>query len=357
MTGPVYPSAPTAPAPETSTEPLCELADPTEVAFAVPPGDHGCRLDRVIARRIRRLSRTRIQELIAAGAVRDDAGRILARAGQRMRAGALVHLLRPPLVEPPVPRDYGVVHADDELFVIDKPAGIPVHPSARYHRNTLTALLRERLGADHPWVMAHRLDRETSGLLLFGRRGAPVGALKRAFQEQRVRKTYLAIVRGELRETLQIADPIGPARDSRIRIKMGIRGADDGGLPAVTRLRPRAWGRHGDDVVTLVEAHPQHGRQHQIRVHCAHAGYPVLGDKLYGIPEAWFLAVIEEGAPVHELEAQVGLARHALHAWRLEVPHPSDGRIVGFSAPWPEDLGAVLPLPGEPHGSSPPEPR
>jgi hypothetical protein len=108
-------------------------------------------------------------------------GEVIWRPAQRLRAGEALIVERPAPREPPVVLDYTELHRDAELLVLDKPAGLPVHPSARYHRHTLTAVLRERLGAGHGWEMAHRLDRETSGVMVFGRHGGSASALKRAF--------------------------------------------------------------------------------------------------------------------------------------------------------------------------------
>jgi 23S rRNA pseudouridine1911/1915/1917 synthase len=180
--------------------------------------------------------------------------------------------------------------------VIDKPAGLPVHPSASYHRHTLTQLMRTRLGAGHGWEMAHRLDRETSGVMVLGRqRGGSARALKRAFFAREVEKVYWALCHGCLEGQVRIDMSIGPCKGSAIRIKMGPRAMDDDGLAAATTVRPLARGEHRGEPITLVEARPETGRQHQIRVHLAEIGHPLLGDKLYGLDEARFLAIVDGG--------------------------------------------------------------
>ncbi|MBL8974174.1 MAG: RluA family pseudouridine synthase, partial [Myxococcales bacterium] len=219
---------------------------------------------------------------------------------------------------------------------------------------TLTALMRERLGSGHGWEMAHRLDRETSGVLIFGRHGGSATALKRAFFARAVEKRYWALVTGCIEGHVRIDMPLGPARDSAIRIKMGPREVEDGGLTAVTEVVPLARGTFRGAPITLVECRPETGRQHQIRVHLTQIGHPLLGDKLYGLPEAKFLAIVEREAEgqalpparaLAELEAELGLARHALHAASLAFPHPADGRPVRFTAPWPADLAAIMAAP------------
>lgn len=314
------------------------------IPLAVGASHDGYRLDRFIHARIIRLSRTRIRHIIERGQVRGARGPIL-RPAHRVRAGEVVTVMRPAPPEPPVVLDYGVVHQDPDLMVLDKPAGLPVHPSARYHRHTLTAVLRARLGVGHGWEMAHRLDRETSGLMAFGRRGGSGSVLKRSFQHREVDKEYLALVHGRLVAPSTIEVPLGAALGSEIRVKMGPRALAEGGLPACTEVEPLAHGTFRGEPITLVRARPRTGRQHQIRVHLSLVGHGIVGDKLYGIEEAWFLELVEGGRPMAEIGEHLGLWRHALHAARLELPHPHDGRRVSFGAPWPAELAAILPWP------------
>jgi len=323
-----------------------------EVPLEVESNLDGYRLDRFLKARIVRLSRERIQAIIARGQVRSACGRVITRASARVRVGQRLILLRPAPSEPDVVLDYREVYRDEALLVLDKPAGLPVHPSARYHRHTLTALMRERLGAGHGWEMAHRLDRETSGVMVFGRRRerpgrgavASGGVLKRAFQERSVEKTYLAIVRGHITEPCLIDRPIGRALGSAIQVKMAVLPEARGGLPARTEVQPLRCVERLGEPLSLLRCRPLTGRQHQIRVHLASCGAPVLGDKLYGVDDAAFLAVMENGRPIAELEAQVGFWRHALHAARIVLPHPGTGAQVVFEAPWPEELEALVPL-------------
>lgn len=331
-------------------------AEPAWITIPLPVTTalDGYRLDRFLSERISRLSRSRVQAIIAAGSVR-KLGRPdpILRPSTRVRHGEVVIVLRPAPDEPDVVLDFSIVHRDEDLLVLDKPAGLPVHPSARYHRHTLTALMRERLGSGHGWEMAHRLDRETSGVMLFGRRRGSASALKRAFQERRVRKRYLALVHGELDGPMRIDLPLGPATGSRIRIKMGPVPKTAGGLPASTDIEPIARGSFRDAPITLVRCRPHTGRQHQIRVHLAAVGHAVVGDKLYGLDESHFLDIIENGRPIAELEAHLGIARHALHAERLELPHPGTGESRTFTAAWPRELATILACPSAPARSDP----
>jgi len=318
------------------------------IPLEVDPARDGMRLDRFISSRIARLSRTRIQEIVAAGRVRcASSGAPLLRASQRVRLGQRLIIERPAPREPAVVLDYSVIFEDEDLLVLNKPAGLPVHPSASYHRHTLTHLLRVRLGADHGWELAHRLDRETSGVLVLGRRGGGSGrALKRAFLGRAVHKLYWALVHGEVKGPMRIDLTLGPALHSKIRVKMGPRALEDGGLAALTAVTPLSGAlSFRDRPISLVAAAPFTGRQHQIRVHLAEVGHPVLGDKLYGAAEEGFIAVAEGLRSLDDLGRELGLLRHALHARSLTLAHPRSGESMTFVAPWPEDLAAIAPAP------------
>ncbi|TPV95769.1 MAG: RluA family pseudouridine synthase [Myxococcales bacterium FL481] len=318
-------------------------ADWIEIPLAVDVSHHGFRLDRFLSSRFGRLSRSRIHKMIALGRVLDAASnRPWGKPASRVRTGDELLIVRPAPVEPAVVREYEELHRDSAFLVLNKPAGLPVHPSARYHRNTLTAVMRERMGAGHGWEMGHRLDRETSGVLVLAQRGEAARRLKHAFFRRRTDKEYLAVVHGELTSTHRIEIPLGPARGSRIRIKVGERSLDDGGLSALTEVEPLQRGSFRGEPVTLVRARPKTGRTHQIRVHLALVGHAVVGDKVYGLDEQRFLDVVEDGRPITELEAELGLSRHALHAHRLTLPHPASGEPVTFCAPWPDELAQVL---------------
>jgi 23S rRNA pseudouridine1911/1915/1917 synthase len=149
--------------------------------------------------------------------------------------------------------------------------------------------------------------------------------------------------------------PLGPAKGSEIHIKIGPRALDDGGVHAATGVTPLAHGEFRGAPITLVEVKPETGRQHQIRVHMAEIGHPLLGDKLYGLDEARFLAVVDgersgsttpPALALAKLEAELGLGRHALHAVSICFAHPRTGERVEFTAPWPADLAAIMPAPG-----------
>jgi 23S rRNA pseudouridine1911/1915/1917 synthase len=233
-----------------------------------------------------------------------------------------------------VPRTFSVL-ADDETFIaIDKPAGLPIHTTAKYFKNTLTAVLRERYPGQALQV-CHRLDRETSGVLLVARGPQAGSFLKQAFARRQVEKSYLALCHGSpLGDTGTIDLPL-KLLDTRTRILMGVaQPGDSAGLRAVTRWQvQRRFAAH-----TLVTAAPETGRQHQIRVHLAAIGHPIVGDKLYRASEQHFISFCDGGLTPELLEAFDGLPRQALHAHRLTFPHPLTKTPITVEAPLPPDL-------------------
>jgi 23S rRNA pseudouridine1911/1915/1917 synthase len=314
-----------------------------EHRFVVENECHGWRLDHFLMKRMRRLSRARIQRVIR-GDLDIDGVRVRKPAATVL-AGQVVAFRRPAPAEPEVPRTIGVVAEDPAFYALDKPAGLPIHPTARYHYGTLTAVLRERYPGETLQV-CHRLDRETSGLLLVARSPEAGAAMKRAFARRQVEKSYLALVRGELEDELAIDAPLALA-GGRVRVQMAVRPVGEGGLPSRTRVRPVARYRRdppdpsmGAEAYTLVEAVPETGRQHQIRAHLAHAGFPIVGDKLYPDDEPFIEWADHGDSP--ELLARLGLPRHALHAHRIAFPHPRTGERVALEAPLAPDLAAFV---------------
>ena len=298
------------------------------LALRVPPECDGWRLDHFLKQRIRRLSRTKIRTIIETQ-VRLDSGRA-PRPAMGVRAGDTIRIDRPAPVEPEVPRAFGILAQDEHFIAIDKPAGLPMHTTAKFWKNTLVALLRERYPEERLQI-CHRIDRETSGVLLIARTAEAASFLKRAFASRAVKKTYLALVHGVPEPPAGVIDAPMRLLDTRTHIKMGVT---DDGLPAVTRYRVlRAFARHA-----LVEAAPETGRQHQIRVHLAHLGHPLVGDKLYGAGEQAFMDYCDAGLTPELLDLFDGLPRHALHAARLTFPHPKTREPVTVESPLPADL-------------------
>lgn len=301
------------------------------LSFPVAPEFSGMRLDLFIQLRIPRLSRTRAQRIVKASAYREDGAR--RRASDIVRGGETVFLVRPPFEEPSAPRDLPILYEDEAMIAIDKPPGLPVHPSASYHRNTVSFILRERYGSNAPQI-AHRLDRETSGLLLCARTLEHERTIKNAFETRKMGKSYLAIVRGELETDHGIIDqPMSPVQQG-LHVLMEVR-ADGANAVTEYRVLKRTAG------YTMLALFPHTGRQHQLRVHLSAIGHSIVGDKLYGPErEAPFLEQIETGL-TDELVARLGHARHALHAHTLTLRHPIHGEELTLEAPLSADLVAL----------------
>jgi 23S rRNA pseudouridine1911/1915/1917 synthase len=308
---------------------MAEAQSPIVYRYQVEPNCHGLRLDLYLKHKIGRLSRAKIQRIIETQLTHN--GLVPAKAGVRLATGDEVVITRAPWPEPDVPREFGVLHDDAEVLAIDKPAGLPIHPTARYYFNTLTALLRERFPGQ-PLQVAHRLDRETSGVMLIARGHDAGRRLKQAFERRRVHKRYVALVRGAPPDEGVIELPLrlgGPLRVSMI--------VSPDGLPAVTRYRVARRLRDA----ALVECFPETGRQHQIRAHLAAIGHPVLGDKVY--PEARRFAFFCDHGLTPDLLADLdGFARQALHAAAITFPHPRDGQACTIAAPLPADMEEAI---------------
>lgn len=296
----------------------------------------GSRLDSWLAARLD-LSRTRVAGLIEEGRVLLNGA--LPRKAESLSRGDRIELELP---EPPAaalapePIPLQIVYEDDHLLVVDKAAGMVVHPAPGHRSGTLVNALLHHVGelpgaggALRPGIV-HRLDRDTSGLLLVAKDERAHRALSRALRRRRIRRLYLAASWGHLRQRhLRVDEPVG--RDPRDRKRMAVVEA---GRPAVTRIRVRESWRAAE----LLDAALETGRTHQIRVHLAHIGHPVVGDAAYGA--GWERGM---GGPdrgwARELARRT--ARQFLHAARLGFEHPVTGEPMRFRAPLPPDLASV----------------
>jgi 23S rRNA pseudouridine1911/1915/1917 synthase len=309
--------------PEQASLPADTALGPYELSAS---GAHGERLDRFLARSLPQYSRSRLQRWIELGAVSWDE-RVL---GRRHRLAGIETLLVE--VQPleadaafaPEPVEFSLAHDDDAILVIDKHAGLVVHPGAGNWHGTLLNGLLYRFVSQTALPRAgivHRLDKDTSGLMVVARTEASMAHLADQIASRRMGRRYLALVQGHAADRVEVDEPIG--RDPAQRIRMAVvRG--HGGRPARTVFRKLAEGRLGARAVSLVECRLHTGRTHQIRVHARHLGAPIVGDVLYG-----------------------GLAdplasRQALHAWRLELKHPASDRTQVWTSTWPNDLSALL---------------
>ncbi len=298
-----------------------------------PPESRGERLDQALARVFPDLTRSRIQGLIEAGHAQVD-GRP-GKAALRLKGGERLTLQGPaPVAAVPVAEalPLTVLHEDRDLVVVDKAAGMVVHPGAGHASGTLVNALLHRVkdlagvgGELRPGIV-HRLDKDTTGCLVVAKHETALVALQKSFKTRAVEKTYLALVHGNPKvaeariETLYGRHPVHRQR---------FTGKLKEGKPALTVYRVR----EAFDGAALVEVELHTGRTHQIRVHLSEAGHPLLGDGVYGAGRR------PKGLAV---EAQEVVGRQALHAWTLTFPHPRTGRSLHVEAPLPPDFTAAL---------------
>jgi 23S rRNA pseudouridine1911/1915/1917 synthase len=325
------------------------------IVLEAGPEAAGERLDRFLAERLDQ-PRNQVQRWIRDGLVR-LAGEPATKPSAALSGGERLEVAVPPPepsgIEPEAGR-LSVLHEDPSVVVVDKPPGLTVHPGAGRSTGTLVHRLLARYpdlegvgGAGRPGIV-HRLDKDTSGVLVVARTPEAYRALQRAFSERRVDKRYLAIVYGAPEPEIGLVDePIG--RHANERKRMTVRAVEKGGRPARTRYRTRA----AAGGLALLELDIETGRTHQIRVHLKHLHHPIVGDPVYG--EARWKAV--HGPARRLLET---FPRPALHAWRLAFAHPDTGERAAFEAPVPADLRELWERAtgtGWPIGPAPDRPR
>ena len=282
--------------------------------LAVGPDGRGERLDLFLARTLAGISRKAVKRALDGGRVFVD-GRVERRAGMVLGGEEIISLTldeeRPPQRVP----DLTVLFRDDDLLAVDKPPGLAAHPTVGGRANALD-LVREIPGVTAP-ILLHRLDADTSGVLLFALTDRANRSLSRQFADREVEKVYLALVAGEPPDVFHVRD----------HLRAGVRGRTvavaSGGQPSETHFQTLGRGPG----FALVEARPRTGRTHQIRTHLASEGYPLLGDRLYGGPQ--FLRVEDR---------TLSAPRHLLHARELAFRHPAGGAPTVIPAPVPGDF-------------------
>jgi 23S rRNA pseudouridine1911/1915/1917 synthase len=300
------------------------VSDRVEIFQHKGPGE---RLDKFLVACLSEFSRARLQGLIVDGFV-DVAGTPAKKGGQMLNGGERVTVRIPPthsvgLIAENIPLD--VIYENDELIVVNKPAGMVVHPAAGHDKGTLVnAVLGyepdiEGIGGEERPGIVHRLDKDTSGLIVIAKNERAHRWLQDQFRLRKVEKTYLALVDGKPpTPTGRVEAPIG--RDPQQRKKMAVT-SQAKGREAVSEYKTlESFPKH-----TLLEFHPHTGRTHQIRLHCAFLGCPIVADPIYG----------------HK-KASLDLARHFLHAFRLKITLPGENHVRTFEAPLPGDLMKVL---------------
>jgi 23S rRNA pseudouridine1911/1915/1917 synthase len=319
-------------------------ADEQTIDIEIPEALHGERLDRTLAQLLPQFSRTRLKNLIIEGAVTAD-GITLIKPNHKIKAGDEISVDLPPLAEAsPKPESIplNILHEDEDVIVINKPAGLIVHPAPGHWSGTLVNALLAHCsdslsginGIKRPGIV-HRLDKETSGVMVAAKNDTAHQALAEQFEQHgrdgRLERQYIAFVWGRLPfKELRIEAAIG--RDPANRLKMKVRA---NGRAALTHVSELACFGQSKALVSKVQARLETGRTHQIRVHLSAQGHPLLGDELYG-------AGFKTKANLFNTELQTCLAklegRQALHASVLGFCHPRTGHKLFFETPLPEDL-------------------
>lgn len=306
----------------------------------IPPGAAGRRLDSFLAERLAELSRTGIARLIRGGSITVD-GRAV-KPKHLLRGGEWIHIALPDpressLVPESIPIE--ILYEDEHVAIVNKPAGMLSHPSASHQRGTLAGALLARLkdlsgvgGELRPGIV-HRLDKNTSGLMVVAKNDAAHRALSAQFKARTVEKEYAAVVHGSVEpDYMDLTKSIGKKRwKSAMKVTASGREA---------RTIVRTIERLGGGGFTHVAAFPKTGRTHQVRVHLAERGYPLLADPTYGREKAFYASTLsgERGAPGEEPL----IARHALHSRRMAFAHPATGARMEFASDLPEDMKRLL---------------
>jgi len=318
-----------------------EAADERRLEVTIGADQQGERLDRALAARLPDLSRSRLKSLIEQGRVRSGE-RTISDPSQRVKPGQNFAILIPE-ASAPVPRGEAIPLAiryeDEALIVIDKPAGMVVHPAPGNEGSTLVNALIAHCGASLSGIggvrrpgIVHRLDKDTSGLLVAAKHDAAHRKLAEDFAAHRVERAYQAVVWGvPAKKSGEIEGNIGRHPVHRKKMTVVTRG----GKPALTRYRVlKSFGR----VASLVECRLATGRTHQIRVHMAAIGHPLLGDPTYGRATPARL----DALPSKARSVLAGFKRQALHAWLLGFKHPINGQALHWESPLPPDLQALV---------------
>jgi 23S rRNA pseudouridine1911/1915/1917 synthase len=319
---------------------LTQKDNPQVELVSVTSGQSNQRLDRVLTEALDGLSRSRLKNLIEGGHVQRNHD-ICRQPSQKVAGGDQLTVTIPAVVDAvPIGQamDLKILHEDADLIIIDKPAGLVVHPAPGNPDHTLVNALIAHCGEDLTGIggvrrpgIVHRLDKDTSGVMVAAKTADAHAALVTQFSDRTVDRAYRAIVWGQPTPPAdKIEGPIG--RHPRNRKKMAV--VSRGGKHAVTRYRSLA--HYCDGMATLIECKLETGRTHQIRVHLTHRKHPIVGDPTYGRPGS--RRALPKGLEPAETAILTEFPRQALHAFRLGFIHPTTGQHIDFETGFPEDM-------------------
>jgi len=307
------------------------------LSFTATESEAGYRLDTVIVAHLPTISRSRASWLIRAGHVTVNG--LIRKPGYLTRPGDVVRFEIPspePITCSPEAIPISILYEDADVIVLDKPPGLVVHPGAGHKSRTLVNALLfhcpdlERVGGAFRPGIVHRLDKDTSGILVVAKNDMAHDSLSHQFKKRQVQKRYLALVYGNMKTPAGVISlPIG--RHPTDRKKMSVESRQSRSTETRWKIKEAFSG------VTLLEMDLKTGRTHQVRVHCAAIGHPVVGDATYGGKRRW--KDLAQG-PMQDLIRAI--RRQMLHAWKLSFVHPRTGQLMSLKSPLPKDMASVL---------------
>jgi len=290
-----------------------------------------------LSKRFTYYSSDRWEQLIRDGKIKVND--IISVSGKSLKEGDVVSFENDIIKEPPVIKDYTILFEDEDLLVVDKPGNLPCHPAGRYFTHTLWYLLKEDLGLDY-LSFVNRIDRETSGIVLISKSARASKNCGDQFKAGTVLKRYMVAVEGDFpKETVLAEGYLCREELSPVRKKRKFIFKDTSGKipPDVEACCTRFNLVRQDGPISLVEAEPKTGRLHQIRATLCSLGYPVVGDKIYGVDDTLFLRFIEDQLTEKDRKC-LRLNRQALHASILSITHPANNKEIQWHAPMPEEI-------------------
>ena len=292
--------------------------------------DRGKRIDRFLGEKFLFHSRNEWSKRLKRGEVFVNAK--VVKSSYKLHLNDRISYFCPPSWEPEVDRGIKVIWEENGVLAIYKPSNLPMHEGGRYRKNTFSVVLREKIGEE--WSAVHRLDRDTSGIVLCAKNQKLRNSLSAELRERTMQKTYFAIVHGHMsKQTIQVNKPLGETPNSLFRIKNWVI---PNGLPSITNFEVLDV----KDKYSLLKVSPLTGRTHQIRIHASYIGHHLIGDKKYHPDETVFLEYLDYGF-TDNVKRAVKFDRLCLHAGQLSFKHPISGKRCIVSSEIPDDMKTI----------------